>query len=165
MPLWAESRADPRKIQANMLTDQWRQRLTHNLRPAGGVQRLQTRGSCRLNPLRMLKNRHETGYLKSSTWNETTQLTNTGINSICTRMCTPQYAYFIQHWWFQLHKMNYKTLFKALSVNMRFSNVIPWRCDGNQQNSYKKHFCKAISLSHTDDSHKTALEFYDCVRV
>lgn len=44
MPLWAESRADPRKIQANMLTDQWRQQQTRNLRPAGGVQRLQTQG-------------------------------------------------------------------------------------------------------------------------
>lgn len=44
LPLWAESQADPRKIRANMLTDQWRQRVTHNLQQASNVQQLQTHG-------------------------------------------------------------------------------------------------------------------------
>lgn len=163
MPLWAESRADPRKIQANMLTDQWRQRLTHNLRLAGSETAAANTWftpSCRLNPHRMLENRHETGYLKSSTVNETTQLTNTDINSIRTQTCTPQSAYFIQHWRFPFTHAHSswitKALFKAFSVNMLFSPVIPWTCDGKQQNS-SKHFCKAISVPHTGESYKTPL--------
>lgn len=44
LPLWAESQTDPRKTRANMLTDQWRQRLArHPLQPSD-VQQPQTHG-------------------------------------------------------------------------------------------------------------------------
>lgn len=128
MPLWAESRADPRKIQANMLTDQWRQRLTRNLRPAGGETAAANTWftpSCHLNPHRMLENRHEAGYLTSSTVNETTQLTHTGINSIRTQTRTPPICLLYTTLMISIYpgsfKLNYKALFKALRVNMLFS--------------------------------------------
>lgn len=44
LPLWAESQTDPRKIRANMLTDQWRQRVTPNLQRPSNVQQPQTHG-------------------------------------------------------------------------------------------------------------------------
>lgn len=44
LPLWAESQTDPGKTRANMLTDQWRQRLArHPLQPSD-VQQPQTHG-------------------------------------------------------------------------------------------------------------------------
>lgn len=161
MPLWAESRADPRKIQANMLTEQWRQRLTRNLQPAGSEAAAANTWftpSCHLNPHHMLENRHEAGYLKSSTVNETTELANTGINSIRTQTCTPPICLLYTTLMISIYpgafKLNYKALFKALRVNMLLSQVIPSTCDGKQQNSRKQF----LSFPHTQVKH-TKLHF------
>ncbi len=105
LPLWAESHADPRKIQANTLTDQWRQRVTHNLQRQAMYSSHRYRVYTSMLPkstLHAVKQNDKTGCLKSSIWMEKLHLTQVGINTYhrCTGIRPLRSSIFIHHCWF-----------------------------------------------------------------
>lgn len=112
LPLWAESHADPRKIQANMLTDQWRQQVTHNLqRQAMYSSWYRVYTSMQLkSTLRAVKLNCKTGCLKSANhiisfeWRNYI-LTNVGIHTICAlyRILPLKSFSFVNYCWYPFH--------------------------------------------------------------
>lgn len=86
LPLCTESHADPKKTQANMLTEQWRQRVTHNLQRQAvysRCRRLVYTSESLKSTLRAVKQNCKTGCLKSAIWREKSHRTKVGINTIC----------------------------------------------------------------------------------